>query len=728
MPTLSSRRLPWPWDARIALSRQAEPGGEIGSFRGTSIGDMRGRLIGTLRPQGHPLGVTKGFMLLPQSDGSLLIAKKQTNLESLYPSTAEYSSAPVYRERTFMFRPTGGLGEPVQSSAGDRRYHYAINCWVTGGLFGRGPRSHTVLPTGGAGMFVRKFIEALGPGPALDRELRLFYLAGPRVYMRSDDTPSGQVVSRERAGKRPLDAVRFQGAYAGSVDGLYVSWDDGVLEEYDGTSWKPCSLPVGFNAHFLEVLGRELWAAEANIAVIRKVEGDPKLDGSWGGPIQIGIPNEKITALRQTLNRLIIFKDTGGIFTINADGSDNDLFPGIEATPDRDNARTAANWLGSLWFRMGRAFYELTMGSGPTLKPAGPGRNLSNSSEVKGPVQAWAGWNTQMAFAAIYNQELGHSYLLSYGSWLPRTEGSESGSYTFADQYDGAIVRWKNRQVTALFVSSIPGEARLYAGFADGSFDWITLVPYPLTIGSSSGVQPEYTTDESYIVTPLHHAMFQADNKHVTGVSIYGPQVHATIPGATHSVFIRYRLRGSAAGPIMSATGDFLPFGDQPMSFSAQRVDANGPIAGQAIELKIELDSNSTASTPVLEGVGLHERLVPRFRRDYNLTINANDLIARRDGSSTRQSGVNIREMMEEAAAAPASITLILPDERVNDVALFTYEERQVPHNLRGGQGWAIAVQATQFTTVDLYGIIRRLRGTKIGDLRGYTIDQLRLM
>src|SRR5580765_636302 len=118
MPTLSSRRLPWPWDARIALTRPGPPGGRIADYRGTLIGALRGRLIGTLRPTAKPFGLSKGFMLIAQPDGSLLVAKKQTNLESLYPSTAEYDSAPVYRERTFMFRPTAGLGESVQSSAG----------------------------------------------------------------------------------------------------------------------------------------------------------------------------------------------------------------------------------------------------------------------------------------------------------------------------------------------------------------------------------------------------------------------------------------------------------------------------------------------------------------------------------------------------------------------------------------------------------------------------------
>lgn len=727
MPTLSSRRLPWPWDVRLALTRPGPPGGRVGDFRTHTIGSLRGTLIGNLRPRGKAFGLTKGFMLLPQSDSSLMVSKKQTNLDSLYPPTAEYDSAPVYRERTFMFRPTAGLGESTQASATDRRYHYGINVWVTGGLFGMGPRSHSILPSVPPNGMVRKFIEALVGGT-----LKLLFLAGNTVYVRNDDTNAGQAVHHQRVGHIALDAARFQGAYAGAPDALYVTWDDGVVEEFNGTAWTPCVLPAGFDGNFLEVIGDELWLADSNRSIIRKCTADPKVAGSWGGPIQIGNPSTNITAIRQTSSRLVILKDDGGIFTVNTDGSDNDLFPGTRTTPDPENGRTAWAWLDSLWFRTGRAFWKLDLTSGAVLTPAGPGRNLSNISEVQGPVQAWCGWNTQMAFASIYNQRLGHSYLLSYGNWIAQSELTDTNStvsgsrYTFADQYDGAVVRWKNRRVTSMFVSNVPSEARLYVGFADGGYDWILLTPYPLVPGSTPPL-PEYTQDESYLVMPLHHAMFQADNKHWPGVSIFGPMFH---PG--EQVWIRYRLKGSSVGSSQQpVTGDFLPFGVQPMTHNGQRVDADHEhqIGGQAIEIKIEfIGSGSNNTTPVLEGIGLHERLVPRFRRDYTLIANANEFIARRDGASTRQSGVQIRKILEDAAAAPGSISLILPDERINDCAIFSYEEHQVGHASRGGLGWAITMQATQFTTNDVYGIIGRLRGTLIGDLRGVPITELRYM
>src|SRR5262245_19854803 len=491
MPTLSSRRLPWPWDARIALTKPAPEGGRVGDFRGKTIGSLRGKLIGSLRPRTQPLGSTHGFMLLPQPDSSLLIGKKQTNLENLYPATAEYDSAPVYRERTFMFRPTGGLGEPVQSSAGDRRYHYGINVWVTGGLFGKGPRVHPLVPpTTGS---IRRFVEAAAGSTTATRQPEALYvLAGANVLKRNDDTNAGQAAIDTRAGQTATDAARFVGAYAGAIEGLYVSWSDGVLREYNGTTWTACALPSGFSANLLEIVGDELWAADSSRSVIRKCTADPKVAGSWSGPILIGNPSIPITAIRQTTNRLVIFKADGGIFTINGDGSDNDLFPGTRTTFDLDNARTAWAWLDALWFRMGHAFYQLSMQGGAVLTPSGPGRNLSNTSEVRGPVQAWCGWNTQMAFAAIYNAPLGHSYLLSYGNWIPKAEASDTGStlagsiYTFTDQYDGALVRWQNRKVTALFVSTIPVDARLYIGFADGGYDWLRLVPYPLAVDAGT--------------------------------------------------------------------------------------------------------------------------------------------------------------------------------------------------------------------------------------------------
>lgn len=717
--------MPWPWDVRIAKALQIEYPLTIGQTRGHTIGSYRGTLIGQMRGKSDPLGTTQGFMLLPQGDGALMVAKKQTSLENLYPATAEYDSAPVYRERTFQFRPTGGMGESTQSSATSRRYHYAINCWITGGLWGKGPASHRIDPVGRPPATTEADIHRMwaeGPGAGGGGTTALYFISHGAVWRRDGDDNAQQLLMHTRAGFHPLDMARWTGAFSGALDSLYVSWSDGDLEEYNGSVWTTANLPANFACNFLCVIGDELWAADAARSIVRKCTADPKIGTSWSGPILIGTPSVPITAIRQSSGQLAIFKADGRVFVVTAAGGDNDLFPGLSTTPSADNGRTAAAWLGSLWFRASRAFYQLDLAGTPTLSPKGPGRNLGNLSEVRGPVQAFAGWNTQMAFAGIYNESVGHSYLLSYGSWVPKADPSGQATtvsgtaYTFIDQYDGAIVRWKNRRITSMFVSNVPTEARLYCGFADGSYDWIHLVPYPLLLGDTGG---DYTMDESFIVLPLHHALFQSDDKHWTGASIFGPRL-----GQANRVTLSYRVMARAAG-APAVGGAFQPWGDILVQ-NGSRSNPYPPIAGKALELRVDLTSSDETDTPVMEGLGLHERLVPAFRRDWSFTVNANDFVARRDGASTRQSGRTVRQWMETAASAPASITVELPDETVNEVALFQYEERQVPHMQRGGLGMAIAVQATQFRTIEVYGTIGRTRGTLIGDTRGFAISDMR--
>jgi hypothetical protein len=114
MSLLSSRRRPWPFHMRL------------GSILGSA--DSR-----------------TGFMLLANDQG-LMVGRKQQMLDAVVPSEQEYGSAPVYRERTSILRPTAGYGERVQSSIGDRRYYYGKNIQVSGGLFGKGPLIHAVTP------------------------------------------------------------------------------------------------------------------------------------------------------------------------------------------------------------------------------------------------------------------------------------------------------------------------------------------------------------------------------------------------------------------------------------------------------------------------------------------------------------------------------------------------------------------------------------------------------
>jgi hypothetical protein len=720
--TYSSRQRPWPWDARIwktpPLPGAPKP---ISSFRGQTIGSLRGQTIGKLRGQVPSWSAIPGtgLMLLPQQDG-ILVGKKQTIVETVYPVAQEYDSAPIYKERTFVFKPTAGMGERQQSSTGDRRYHYALDCWILGGLLGKGPLLHPLVPAVTPGA-VRQFIDGLNAA----RALTLFALAGSYVLQSTADTSAGQTVAYSRVPQIAQSAVRFMSAGTTPVDAVYVAWDDGVLTQMGATN-VTCTLPAGMHANYVEKIGRELWIADAAAATIRSTTNDPTQAGSWGGPILVGDPSVPITCLRASGGKLWILKANGDVFSVNADGSDNDWFPSERVPQDVTNGRTAASWLGALWFRAGPTFYR--MDPSPSLQPIGPERNLQNSSEVQGPVQCFVGWGAHLAFGGIYNPTTSTttgnptSYLLTYGNWEPAEQTQPSGpSLQFVDQWDGAIAHWPNRQISALYVSAVQSPPRLYCGFVDGGYDWIKLVPNPLTVGSGA----EFTTTTSRIVLPLHTAMFEANKKQVVSLSGFGPRMNWG-----DNAVGNYRIRGSTGspGPMGDQTWHTV---DPPITQNGMRVDLDPNIAGIACEFAFDLNNLSSSETPVFEGFGIHERVVPDFRYDWTLAVDARDYVARKDGASVRQNGRQIRDVLQQVSAQPALATVELPDETIEGLAFVQYQERLVPHsgqNARFGQQFAIDVQLTQFTSQIDIGVIGRLRGNTIGFLRGYPISALRTL
>lgn len=643
-----------------------------------------------------------------------MVGRKQQMLDQVVPSVQEYGSAPVYRERTFPARPTGGYGERVQSSYGDRRYYWAMDAQVAGGLFGKGPLLHPIVPSAAGWVKttgVKQFVDAIDAGA-----VKQFILSGDAVLRRDSDTDAGQTPVAVRTGQQPMNAVAFRGGFAGATDSLYVAWDDGVLQEKTAAGvWTSAALPAGFLAQRLEVVGTELWAADCTNSVLRKVTADPKVAANWSGPFLVGDPSVKISAIRQTSNQLVVLKEDGTLYTLNSDGSTNDLFPGAAVPVSADNGLRASAWLNALWFRAGNTFYRLEMPSA-NLVPTGPGRIIDNASPVRGEMRTFCGWGGYRAYAVLWNPATTTSYLMRYGNWEPHTT-DEGTAYTFDDQWDGAEAHWTNRKATAMAVSGATGQDRLYVGFDDGNWDWIKLVPNPFA--SDSGA--EFTLGASELIFPLHHAMFQADLKHWLGFSVFGPVMS---PGDEVTLF--YRLVASAGAPPMDASGDWLELGG--FTNNGQRIPTPSNLVGHAIQLKVSMANTTTADTPVLEIVASHERVVPAFKRDFQMTVDARGYQTRLDGAVARYDADSMHELLMEYAANPGSMALELPDETVNEVALFGYQERMLPMQAGGGRGWAIDIQATQFRVLTVYGIIRRLRGTRIGDLRGYTIVSLKTL
>lgn len=680
MSLLSSRRRPWPYHMRV----------------GSILGAAQDRL---------------GLMLVPNQQG-LLVGRKQQMLDGVVPSVQEYGSAPVYRERTLPSRPTGGYGERVQSSYGDRRYYWGKNIQVVAGLVGKGPLLHGVVPTTAAGGGVVKFIDAPNAAGAIIQLI----LSGTIVYRRADDTNAGQVIDHNWSPSLITDGVVFQGGFAGAAPNVYVAFDNGTLvERTPGGTYTSCVLPSGFLVHRLEVVGTEMWAADCTNSVIRKVTSDPKVAGSWSGPFFVGNPSVKISALRQCANQLVIFKEDGSVYTLNSDGTVNDLFPGLRGPVLPDNGQRVAAWMNSLWFRVGPTFYRLDM-PGAQLQPTGPGKMLENASPVRGESRTFCGWGGYRAFLSVWNPATTTTYLLSYGNWEARP-GEEGTVYAFDDQFDGSMAEWTGRKATAMAVSSASGVDRLYVGFDDGKWDWFLLVQNPLAADSGA----EFTIGPCEIVLPLHHALFEADTKHWLGFSVFGPVMR---PG--DEVQLYYRIMASAGAPPMDPTGDWLYLGE--FVANGQRIDAPPNLAGNALSLKAQLFNTSTADTPVIEVIAFHERVVPKFKRDFHMTVDARGFQSRLDGAVVRYDADAAHQLMMDFASIPGSMAVELPDETISEVAMFGYQETLLPMQAGGGRGWGVEVDMTQFRILTEYGIARRLRGTRVGDLRGYKVSALRAL
>ena len=679
MSLLSSRRRPWPYHMRM----------------GSILGSPLDRL---------------GYMLVPNQDG-LMVARKQQMLDSVVPSVQEYGSAPVYRERTFPARPTGGYGERVQSSYGDRRYYWGSDIQIDGGLFGKGPLVHNITPATPATGYIAKFVDVPYGGPT---NITQFILGGTKVYRRADDS-NLQPVDRDFGTFQLFDGVVFQGGFSGAAASLYVTNSSGTIWERTPVgTWTQCTMPAGFFPCFLEVVGSELWAADRDASIIRKVMADPKVATNWSGPYLIGNPSSKITALRQTNNSLHIFKDDGRIYTLNSDGSVNDLFPGIKTPPSMENARTVASWLGALWFRAGPSFYRLEV-PGENLVPSGPGMLLDNGSPVRGDMQCFTGWGGYRAYGCVWNPTTATTYLLSYGNWEPK-EGDEGTTFNFDHQWDGSLAHWGSR-ATTMSISGASGNDRLYVGLADGTWSWIKLVRTPLAADSGA----EFNLGPAEIIFPLHHAMFQADLKHWLGFSVFGPVMRQG-----DDVTLSYRIMASAGAPPTDSTGNWLTLGT--FTSNGQRIDTPPNMVGNALSLKAGLSNTDPATTPVIEIVAYHERVVPAFKRDLNMTIDARGFQSRLDGAALRFDSDAMHQQMLDFAAVPGSLAIELPDETVNEVAVFGYSERMAPMQAGGGRSWGIDIQATQFRILTVYGIIKRLKGTRIGDLKGYTIGSLKAL
>lgn len=630
-----------------------------------------------------------------------IVGKKVEPLGNAVPTSQEYGDDDLYRERSFAFRAPLGYGESVQRSHLSRRCRYGLNVWFAGNQRGKGPKWNNIAPASTGS--VRDFVEALHGGVVTQ-----FILAGRYILRRTSDLAAGQTVSKDfGAGRTITSAARFKPT--GGTDSLHVTLDNGDLYSYDGANWSasPAAAAGAWNGDALlcVVVGDQFFIQDtANTT--RLATADPMVGTNYSGQHIYGDGSLTINGLTSVGGQLVALMDSGEAFGLNEAGGTEPLTTGLATTPATTNgSRPAADARGFLYWRVGGSWFRMAAGGNP--EPIGPERLIDNDTEVSGVAQAFAWYGAYYGFFGLYNDSNGASYLTQFGDWLPNDD--EDG-YVFVETFNGALVKWAGRQLSAMRVQAIGGVPRLYVGFTNGTYGFVKLPQNtPNPFAPMSGCEfADGSTGASECFWPRHTMMKPREKKANLDVAEFG-----TVLDADNYVTVAARTDFSGA---YTTVGTLIEPG-QLQEFPDNTI-------GVAIDLKETFISPSSASTPVVEALVLKEQLRPALRLEYTLPISARHRVGLMNGATDRKTPDQIKAHIKSCVDSPSSVQIVLPDEVNQNFNSITYQE-VIPHeSRRHGLEYELLTSFVQYRTNEIYGIYARFRALTFGDLGTMTFAE----
>jgi hypothetical protein len=423
---------------------------------------------------------------------------------------------------------------------------------------------------------------------------------------------------------------------------------------------------------------------------------------NYSGVIYIGDQTAKITQIKQINNTLYVFKEDG-IYTVDQDGVDVDLFSTLRGKNNSANGKNASVWLDRIWFTYGDQ--TMMMDDAAKLMPDGFEQMLENTSIVRGQWVGAAGHNTWFLYEVYYNPTINTSFLLKHGTWVEETSSADKpGVSQYAEAHHGAIYQWNKRATSVTVVPGLHtgGNDRLYIGFSNGTVEWCVLPknsPNPV-----NDLACEFTSKSAYMYLPLHHSGFRADNKLYHGITAFGPRLTNT-----EWAEVEYRTdTTNSLAPWLtlaeSGSDDArFTYPGQRQAFSTN--EAANPRYGTAIQLRIALKKNPDTAispkylSPLMHGIGVHESLRPAFSREFTFLVGVKSYLALRDGKTDRRRGSDIYAALIQQAQEVGTVIVLLPTGSYEEMTIIDYHDTSVPENLRRDFEWAVQIHAIQLRT-----------------------------
>lgn len=690
-----------------------------------------------------------GLILNPQQDGQLVGRKSRAlNPVAIAP---EYGSNDPRLEIAYPARNVVlGMGLKSQPTNGriPRRYYYMIDGDASiDGQPIKGPLFHTG-ETVAAGKSVTQFIRNRFNG-----SMTVFAIAGEKLAVRGADGADWTVLKTLDVPFTQMARYTHSTATGNALYRTYMTADSGHNLMYyedtgDATGWAEFDATHGPGLSAGVGGRRPRWVAEGNgeLYVFEDQEArrlllpsnDPATSASWSGVFLIGDKSFRSTGLIVDAGVPTFFKETS-VYTLNDDGSPNDLFPGFVQAASINNGKNARSWLRNLYFRFGDGFVKLRQDGG--MQGIGQELLLHNDSEVSGYPVAWVAHNTWFLYYVLYNPKNQNSYLMKYGAWIESEGDNNPQLLEYVDVHHGALKKWSNRQVTALEIIPTSGtNDRLYVGFADGECEWCYLPRSHPDPTADAGC--EFTDQTTYFYPPENNGGYAADFKLYRGFSVFGPAIDVTrwceLEYRTSNSGTWEPLRLPAEGSIEVTDSDVV--GEDPGAPTAAQGSgdvAQFTVPGQRIDLppwttllakglqtRLLMKSSSTLKTPEIEGISIYQQVRPPLILEYIVTAMIKNFLPKYNGTIDRRTAEFIRQEILTLAGRAGTVGWLMPTGITEEVAIVDYQEQMLGSARSYGAEWDVTIQGTQFKTLSSQGAVAPGQLT-YADLEAYTYAQL---